>query len=311
MKHFRSLMLGLLMVASIVCVHAQNSGLGFNYQALVRKSNGLLLANADVSLRISLYPGQAATTPTWVETHNVHTDASGCFGITVGKGTRQSSSVASAFKDVNFAAVYYWMKIELQENGTYREISFSQLPSTPYSEVSYNAMMPAGMIVPFAGPKENIPDGWLLCDGSAVSRTDYIGLFRAIGVAWGNGDGSNTFNLPDLRGMFLRGVSYDSGNDEDADKRTMLKDEKGGNTGNNVGSFQGDAIRNITGKTNGSWDQNNHCEGSFRSTDQKVQGTFYSWSAVWNRIEFDASRVVPVGSDNRPKNVYVNYMIKY
>lgn len=310
-KIFSITLLAMMMVASGVCVQAQNSGLGFNYQALVRKANGLLLANADINLRVSLYPGQAATTPTWVENHNVHTDASGCFGITVGKGTRQSSSVVSAFKDVNFAAVYYWMKIELQENGTYREISFSQLPSTPYSEVSYNAMMPAGMIVPFAGPKESIPDGWLLCDGSAVSRTDYIGLFRAIGVAWGNGDGSNTFNLPDLRGMFLRGVSYDSGNDEDADKRTMLKDEKGGNTGNNVGSFQGDAIRNITGKTNGSWDQNNHCEGSFRSTDQKVQGTFYSWSAVWNRIEFDASRVVPVGSDNRPKNVYVNYMIKY
>ena len=322
MKHFRSLMLGLLMVASIVCVHAQNSGLGFNYQALVRKSNGLLLANADVSLRISLYPGQAATTPTWVETHNVHTDASGCFGITVGKGTRQSNSVVTAFKDVNFAAVYYWMKIELQESGTYREISYSQLPSTPYSEVSYNAMMPAGMIVPFAGPKENIPDGWLLCDGATVSRTTFFALFRAIGTAWGQGDGTTTFNLPDLRGMFLRGVSGDSGNDVDAESRMMLKNENGGNTGNNVGSYQGDAIRNITGSINASSSADN-CQ-AFGETYPEADGALKAilgWqrhlsdgsngNTMLRGVVFDASGSAPVGSDNRPKNVYVNYMIKY
>ena len=310
MTHFRNLMLGLLMVASIVCVHAQNSGLGFNYQALVRKSNGLLLANADVSLRISLYPGQAATTPTWVETHNVHTDASGCFGITVGKGTRQSNSVVTAFKDVNFAAVYYWMKIELQESGTYREISYSQLPSTPYSEVSYNAMMPAGMIVPFAGPKENIPDGWLLCDGATVSRTTFFALFKAIGTAWGQGDGTTTFNLPDLRGMFLRGVSGDSGNDVDAESRTMLKDGCGGNTGNNVGSYQGDAIRNITGGESKIRCES-HTEGAFQDLIDKGLDGIEHISSFCPLASFDASRVVPVGSDNRPKNVYVNYMIKY
>ena len=284
---------------------AQNSGLGFNYQALVRKANGLLLANSDVTLRISLYPGQAATTPTWIETHNVHTDVSGCFGVTVGKGIRQANSVASSFKDINFAAVYYWMKIELQENNGFREISFSQLPSTPYSEVAHNVMMLAGMIVPFAGPQENIPDGWMLCDGSEVSRSDYVSLYRAIGVAWGAGNGSTTFNLPDLRGMFLRGVSGDSGNDEDVDSRTQLND--GGNVGNKVGSYQGDAIRNIK------WGYTPPEDTGVAPGEEKELLIWSCGQSKMNWRIFDASKApgVEVGADNRPKNVYVNYIIKF
>lgn len=51
------------------------------------------------------------------------------------------------------------------------------------------------------------PNGTLLCDGAAVSRTIYADLFAAIGVTWGSGDGINTFNLPDLRNFFTRGAS--------------------------------------------------------------------------------------------------------
>lgn len=49
--------------------------------------------------------------------------------------------------------------------------------------------------------------GWLLCDGSAVSRSTYAALFSAIGVAYGSGDGSTTFNVPDAKGRFLRGLA--------------------------------------------------------------------------------------------------------
>ena len=291
---------------------AQNSGLGFNYQAVVRNADGMLLANSDVTLRISLYPGQSATSASWVETHKVKTDASGSFGITVGKGTRQSNSVASRYSDVNFAAVYYWMKIEVQEGSDFREISFAALPSSPYSEVAHNSSTFAGMIAPFAGPSDKVPAGWLLCDGREVSRSDYQNLYTAIGVAWGKGNGSTTFNLPDLRGMFLRGVSGDSKNDSDAEKRGNLTNN-GGNTGNNVGSSQGDAIRNITGKVNGSLKQN-WCDGAFYHIDPREPhyGSDYSGrDGDHSRAGFDASRVVPVGSDNRPKNVYVTYIIKY
>lgn len=63
--------------------------------------------------------------------------------------------------------------------------------------------VPAGVIAPFAGTAA--PSGYLFCDGSPVSRSTYAALFAAISTTWGNGDGSTTFNLPDLRNMFLRG----------------------------------------------------------------------------------------------------------
>lgn len=296
---------------------AQNSGLGFNYQAVVRKADGMLLANQDVSLRISLYPGQSAASPTWVETHKAHTDASGCFGITVGHGLRSYQSVASQYADVNFAAVYYWMKIEIEEGSAYREVSFAQLPSTPYSEVSHNSFS-AGMILPFAGPASNIPAGWLLCDGRALNRSKYGNLYDAIGVSWGTGDGSTTFNIPDLRGMFLRGVVGENPDldengkpilDPDVYSRTFV--HPGGNTGNNVGSYQGDAIRNITGTFTGLENAGQSPKtGAFYNTNTKSNG---AGSINWDDYVcgFDASRVVPTGADNRPKNVYVNYIIKY
>lgn len=52
----------------------------------------------------------------------------------------------------------------------------------------------------------NSQDGWLVCDGSPVSRTDFANLFAAIGSTWGNGDGTTTFNIPDLRNRVLIGT---------------------------------------------------------------------------------------------------------
>lgn len=60
-----------------------------------------------------------------------------------------------------------------------------------------NPIMP-GTIAPFAGG--TIPAGWLACGGQAVSRATYAGLFAAISTTFGAGDGSTTFNLPDMRG---------------------------------------------------------------------------------------------------------------
>jgi microcystin-dependent protein len=64
--------------------------------------------------------------------------------------------------------------------------------------------VPPGVIEAYAG--STIPKGWLDCDGSAVYRSVYPDLFSAIGTTWGSGDGSNTFNLPDLRSATLRGA---------------------------------------------------------------------------------------------------------
>ncbi len=64
-------------------------------------------------------------------------------------------------------------------------------------------LIPAGLVVPFASSAA--PDGWLFCDGAAVNRETYAALFAAIGVIYGAGDGSTTFNMPDLRGRVAAG----------------------------------------------------------------------------------------------------------
>lgn len=66
-------------------------------------------------------------------------------------------------------------------------------------------MGPAGIIIPFAGTVA--PQGCLFCDGSAVSRTTYAALFAVIGTTYGEGDGETTFNIPDLSGRVVIGVS--------------------------------------------------------------------------------------------------------
>ena len=66
-----------------------------------------------------------------------------------------------------------------------------------------NFLVPTGAVMPFA--MNSVPTGWLACNGGLHSRTVYAALFAAIGVEYGNGDGSTTFPVPDLRGYFVRG----------------------------------------------------------------------------------------------------------
>lgn len=70
-------------------------------------------------------------------------------------------------------------------------------------------LVPSGAVVPFAGV--NAPSGWLVCAGQAVSRSDYAALFAVLGTVHGAGDGTTTFNLPDLRGRAVFGVDSMSG----------------------------------------------------------------------------------------------------
>lgn len=118
-----------------------------------------------------------------------------------------------------------------------------------YDQSMITPAVPPGLIQPFGGG--NIPFGWLLCDGTPISRTTYALLFSAIGTAWGDGsknaDGTSSgfsgthFNLPDLRGRFLRGK--DGGIARDPDRTSRTAANTGGNSGDNVGSVQGDAFQ--------------------------------------------------------------------
>lgn len=85
--------------------------------------------------------------------------------------------------------------------------------NTRFMEVaaSINAVLNglAGAVLPYSA--NSIPSGWLVCDGSEVSRTTYAALFGIIGTVWGAGDGSTTFNLPDLRGRTPIGAGTGAG----------------------------------------------------------------------------------------------------
>lgn len=78
-----------------------------------------------------------------------------------------------------------------------------KLANTEFIQALANILVPAGCVQAFAG--QNTPIGWLLCDGSAVSRTTYAKLFAVIGTSYGAGDGSSTFNLPNLVDKFVEG----------------------------------------------------------------------------------------------------------
>lgn len=85
--------------------------------------------------------------------------------------------------------------------------------------------MIAGSIYMFAG--STAPTGFLLCDGSAVSRSTYSNLFDAIGTTFGTGDGSTTFNLPDMAGRVAMGAStnYAMGATGGSETHTLVASE--------------------------------------------------------------------------------------
>jgi microcystin-dependent protein len=171
----------------------------------------------------------------------------------------------------------------------------------------------AGKISSFA--MGEIPDGYLPCDGRQVSRTQFASLFAKIGTAHGEGNGTTTFHLPDLRGRFLRGVDGTAGRDPDKASRTAAN--AGGNAGNAVGSVQDDAIRNITGtfanSGTGGFADNTARSGAINAsyTNSGTGWSSQSRSGWSSGFSFSANGSVPTGGDNRPANANVQYAIKY
>jgi microcystin-dependent protein len=118
--------------------------------------------------------------------------------------------------------------------------------SAKFETAVAQALVPAGAVMPFA--MNTAPSGWLAANGSAVNRTTYAALFAAVGTVHGVGDGSTTFNLPDLRGIFVRGTEQQtiSGTTYGATSNIGLKqqDELKSHThtgvpSNNIGSSGG------------------------------------------------------------------------
>ncbi|KYG64186.1 hypothetical protein AZI87_13135 [Bdellovibrio bacteriovorus] len=152
---------------------------------------------------------------------------------------------------------------------------------------SGSAIVPVGVVLPFGGTTP--PNGYRFANGDLLNIADYPDLFAAIGTAFG-GDGVSTFRLPDLRGRFLRGVDGGTGRDPDAGSRSAMN--TGGNAGNAVGSIQADQLRSHThsftvGLSGGGTVPANGA-GSYVSNTTSAAG----------------------GSETRPVNAYVNFIVK-
>ena len=136
------------------------------------------------------------------------------------------------------------------------------------------------------------PTGYFICDGSTVNRVTYAALYALIGDAYGEGDGSTTFHIPDFRGRFLRGTDNTAGNDPDAAGRTAIN--TGGNTGDNVGSLQADELKSHDHTTKSHFGPGTGSVNVFSRADQP-----------------DTVTGATGGNETRPKNVNINYIIKY
>lgn len=161
--------------------------------------------------------------------------------------------------------------------------------------------VPEGSVIAYGGT--TAPTGWLLCNGQTVSRSTYSALYAVIGTNFGSGDGSTTFHLPDFRGRFLRGVDSGAGNDPDFSTRTAMN--AGGNTAGSVGSIQGDLLKihdHIYNKSDSAGGGSRAAMGN-----QNDGNSGFSYIGLTHTV-YPANLA---GNENRPKNAYVNFIIKH
>lgn len=161
---------------------------------------------------------------------------------------------------------------------------------TGYSSYS---LLPTGTVFFYLG--ETAPSGSLKMNGAAISRTLYANLFALIGTRYGEGDGHSTYNLPDARGEFPR----------------FWDDGRGVDAGRVLGSWQGDAIRNITGYISMAGGFFDDAIGAFALNGNTASSSPAQNNGRADDFSFDASRVVPTANENRPRNIALLACIKY
>lgn len=183
---------------------------------------------------------------------------------------------------------------KIQSNAiTTAKIANTTITRDKFSVEVRRKFVPVGAIL--AWPSDTIPAGYLLCDGAAVSRTTYADLFAVMGTSHGAGNGTTTFNLPDLRGLFIRGQDDGAGRDPAAATRTALL--SGGATGDNVGSYQPDAVE----------DHSHTVELNNVGSIGGLAGFINYRPGPLEDFTFD---VTSGGSDTRPKNVYETFIVR-
>jgi microcystin-dependent protein len=160
------------------------------------------------------------------------------------------------------------------------------------STTPVNFLMPTGSVIAFAGA--SAPSGYIICDGSAISRSAYADLFAAVGTTFGVGDGSSTFNIPDLRGIFVRGAGTNG----------TLTTASGGAMSTTLGAYNNDSFQ-----------AHQHTAGAYTTAGGPLDATGGTGGSF--EVLTTASTVASGGSgtprtsgETRPANLGLNYIIK-
>lgn len=243
-----------------------------------------------------------ATVPSFPSTYG-HSDKEGTFYFNDGSGTITAG--LWVYQGTGFAAI--------TKNTDAAELITGQLASD-------RGGVPIGAIIAFAGAVAQAPAGYLLCNGGSYSQSGaYSSLYAAIKGRFGNGTdstGSTTFAVPDLQGRFLRGATNDTSRDPNTGTRTVIT--HGTTTYNTYdpGSLQEDAFQDHRHQ---------------QTLNGREQTAGQNCAPNWSNEPFTANCSQPqtntdddggfgsstvggtpkTSAETRPKNVYVNYYIKY
>ncbi len=182
-----------LLLACLLYIGARAQNTGIAVQGIARDADKSAIVNETMTFTFEI---QAVSNSQsyYKEDVTIKTDAYGVFSHIVGTGNMLAGS--GEFLDIPFYQEPMKLIITVNYKGTPIVVSNAPLQSTPYALSAANGV-PTGTIVAFAGDESNIPAGWVLCDGRDIS-----GLAGSLNLR--NLLGSN--NVPDLRGMFLRGT---------------------------------------------------------------------------------------------------------
>lgn len=327
-----------------------------NYQGKLTDAAGAALAAGNYSVRFELFDAATEGALVWGEVREV-TVVDGLFNVALG-GSGSEAVTGAAVNDLSFAfsgSLRFLQTTVMSGPGIVAPqllLPRQQMGSVPYATNSQNLdgkepsfWVPSGMISAYGGTAD--PQGWFVCDGRPLNRTEYSFLFNIIGTRFGAPDG-NTFNLPDLRGRFLRGADDPDGGltefaaanrDPDRASRVAMNPGSPLTTGNNVGSVQPDQLKSHThsgsfaSATHKHWttfslraggiEETSNVFGS-RTTDNysgQTHNTNSSWYTAGSRDFVQSSTSEPAtggvgvaasgGLETRPMNAYVNFMIKY
>ena len=171
------------------------------------------------------------------------------------------------------------------------------------------ADVPVGTINMYAGATTDVPTGWLLCNGSAVSRTTYAQLFAVLDTEYGVGDGSGTFNLPDFvtTNRFPRAASNNAGRGGTGGSatHTLTGSESGTNVHNHTATQAAHThVQNVSTTTA------THSAGSGNASDGALDGTSNTGSATPAiTVANSAAASASSAHNNQPQYLDVHFII--